>query len=191
MGRSQQFDTDEAVRAARALFWERGFEAASLPELQEATGLSRSSIYHAFGSKRGLFDAAVENYLDEVIRPRLRPMAGDEPDPEAVRDYFEGLRAAVQEAHADRAGNGCLLVNAACAPVSHDPALREKVAEYRAELHAAIASGVDARLPGRSAAERARTAEVATALNIAALVMTRIDVDEALRMVDAAIAMLD
>ncbi|MDD0859753.1 TetR/AcrR family transcriptional regulator [Arthrobacter alpinus] len=45
-----------------------------LPDLERATGLSRSSIYHAFGSKRGLFDAAVASYLSEIIRPRLQPL---------------------------------------------------------------------------------------------------------------------
>ncbi|HOZ57111.1 MAG TPA: helix-turn-helix domain-containing protein, partial [Nakamurella multipartita] len=69
MGRTKTFDPGEVVRAARAVFWTRGFESASLPELQEATGLSVSSIYHSFGSKRGLFDAAVASYLDEVARP--------------------------------------------------------------------------------------------------------------------------
>ena len=49
MGRTQTFDTNEVVRAARAVFWEHGYESAALPELEKATGLSRSSIYHAFG----------------------------------------------------------------------------------------------------------------------------------------------
>ena len=72
MGRNRTFDTQEAVRAARSVFWSNGFGGASLPDLEQATGLNRSSLYHAFGSKRGLFDAAVDSYLEEVIRPRLR-----------------------------------------------------------------------------------------------------------------------
>lgn len=38
MSRTQTFDTAEAVRAARAVFWEQGFEGAALPELERATG---------------------------------------------------------------------------------------------------------------------------------------------------------
>ena len=75
MGRTQTFDTTEVVRSARRVFWEHCFENASIVELEQATGLNRSSIYYAFGSKRGLFDAAVESYLDEIIRPRLQPCA--------------------------------------------------------------------------------------------------------------------
>ncbi len=53
MARTQGFDRDVVVRAARTLFWRAGFEGASVPALEEATGLSRSSIYNTFGSKRG------------------------------------------------------------------------------------------------------------------------------------------
>ncbi|GAB3998060.1 hypothetical protein GCM10029992_22820 [Glycomyces albus] len=52
MGRVQTFDTAEVVRAARTVFWQHGYEDASIPALEAATGLRRSSIYHAFGSKR-------------------------------------------------------------------------------------------------------------------------------------------
>ncbi|WP_448631397.1 TetR/AcrR family transcriptional regulator [Cellulomonas soli] len=69
MGRHQGFDTAEVVQLARDAFWDRGLDGTSLPDLERATGLSRSSIYHAFGSKRGLFDAAVQDYLQTVVRP--------------------------------------------------------------------------------------------------------------------------
>lgn len=98
MGRTQAFDTTEVIRAARDVFWEQGFEGAPLPELERATGLSRSSIYHAFGSKRGLFDAAVESYLDEVIRPRLAPLKAADVAAGALETYLTGLRAALLNA---------------------------------------------------------------------------------------------
>ncbi len=92
MGRKRSFDADEAVRAARSVFWSNGYEGASLPDLEAATGLNRSSIYHTFGSKRGLFDAAVDSYLNEGIRPRLRVLLEDPVPPDAVRTYLTGLR---------------------------------------------------------------------------------------------------
>ena len=74
MGRSQEFDTTAVVAAALDVFWARGYEGASLGDLESATGLSRSSLYNSFTNKRGLFDAAVQLYLDHVIRPRLRSL---------------------------------------------------------------------------------------------------------------------
>lgn len=74
MGRTRSFAEDEAVHAALGAFWGGGYESTAVPELERVTGLSRSSIYHSFGSKRGLFDAAVTAYLDDVVRPRLAPL---------------------------------------------------------------------------------------------------------------------
>ncbi|MCX4852152.1 TetR/AcrR family transcriptional regulator [Streptomyces sp. NBC_00893] len=69
------------MEAAMLLFWEQGYEATSLAQLRETTGLSSASLYGAFGSKEGLFEKAVEHYIagpgsvtdvvaDEAISPR-------------------------------------------------------------------------------------------------------------------------
>ena len=71
MARKRSFDQDAVLRAARDVFWARGYEATSLDRLQAAMGLSRSSLYEAFGSKRELFGRVLVGYLAEVIDPRL------------------------------------------------------------------------------------------------------------------------
>ncbi|PFG41556.1 TetR family transcriptional regulator [Isoptericola jiangsuensis] len=193
MGRAQTFDTDRVVRAALGVFWRSGYEAASVPALEEATGLNRSSIYHAFGSKRGLFDAAVQAYLDDVVRPRLRTLTDDtvdHPDPDAVVRYFTGLRAALAATGEIQADSGCLLVNASGAPIARDPAVRRVVADYRAELRAALGRGVDARYPGRPAAERDRLADLCTALVVSAFALVRVDPDSATGALDGALELL-
>ena len=63
-GRPIGFDKDAALEAAMLLFWERGFEGASMAELTQAMGLSPSSIYAAFGDKQALFSLAVKRYLN-------------------------------------------------------------------------------------------------------------------------------
>lgn len=98
MARPRSFDTEAVARAARQVFWARGFEATSLPDLEAATGLGRSSLYQAFGSKRGLFDAAVASYLDEVVHPLLadlEPQADSPVAPTALADYLGRLAAAL------------------------------------------------------------------------------------------------
>jgi AcrR family transcriptional regulator len=191
MGRPQTFDTTEVVRAARAVFWENGYEDASLPTLEAATGLHRSSLYHAFGSKRGLFDAAVSSYLDEVIRPRLRPLLTPQVAPRAVVDYLRGLRDALARPDSPAARSGCLLVNAAGAPIARDRAVADVVAGYRGELHAALRAGIAAHLPGLGPAEHDTRATVVTALVLAAMTLVRIDPAQAGVTLDAAIELLD
>ena len=179
MARTQGFDRDVVVRAARTLFWRAGFEGASVPALEEATGLSRSSIYNTFGSKRGLFDAAVQSYLDEVIRPRLRPLTGEVVAPEAVLTYLDGLREAFARTGSMPATSGCLLVNTATAPVVHDGEVARVVADYRDELRAAIGRGVAACLGAAAPDEQERLADAVTGLSIAAFALVRIAPAEA------------
>jgi len=190
MGRNQTFDTAAAVRAARAVFWARGYEATALPDLERATGLSRSSIYHAFASKRGLFDAAVDSYLDEVVRPRLRPLAEDDVTPDALDHYLTGLRDALLRGDTLPATSGCLLVNAANAPIGQDDGVAAVVEAYAAELRTAMAAGVRACLP-RLADDATQTlSDVCTGLVISAFALVRVDREEAARSLDTARAVL-
>lgn len=181
MARTQAFDREVVVRAARTLFWRAGFEGASIPALEEATGLSRSSIYNTFGSKRGLFDAAVQSYLDEVIRPRLRPLKAEVVAPEAVLTYLDGLREAFTRNGSMAATSGCLLINTATAPVVHDGEVARVVADYRDELRTAIGRGVAAHLDAAPPVEQERLADAITGLSIAAFALVRIAPSEAVR----------
>lgn len=191
MGRPQGFDTEQVVRAARTVFWRQGFESASVPELERATGLARSSLYHAFGSKRGLFDAAVDSYLTEVVRPRLAPLLVEDVAPTALHDYLTGLRAALAAPRSPASENGCLLVNTAGSPLALDAAVAERVSAYRAELRHAFARGAAARNPEASAAEIDRLADTCTALVVTAFAMTRVDNAAALGAIDTALALVD
>lgn len=190
MGRTPSFDTTEVVRAARGVFWANGYEAAALPELEKATGLSRSSIYHAFGSKRGLFGAAVANYLDEVVRPRLAPLTADTVAPGALEEYLTGLRAALLRAGTLPATSGCLLVNSAGAPIGQDHEVARIVADYRAELRAALGNGVRARLPRLTEPEHSTLADACTGLVLAAFALVRVDPAQAASSLDTARALL-
>jgi len=191
MGRSQTFETDRVVRAAREVFWRSGYESASVPALERATGLNRSSIYHAFGSKRGLFDAAVRSYLDEVVRPRLRPLVADDVAPGAVVDYLTGLRGALARTDEIQATSGCLLINTSSAPIARDDAVRQTVADYRGELREALGRGIGAHLPRADAAERDRLADVCTALVVSAFTLVRVDPPSALHCLDTAVALME
>lgn len=191
MGRTQQFDTAEVVRAAREVFWVNGYEASSLPALEAATGLKRSSIYHAFGSKHGLFEAVIESYLNEVIRPRLAPLVAAEVDADALENYLRGLRAALLRTGTTAASSGCLLVNAAGAPISQDSAVASVIAAYRAELSAAFANGVAARFRALTKAQADVLTAACTGLVIAAVALVRVTPEAAVGSLDAALALIE
>lgn len=72
MARPREFDVDKVLDAAMAAFWTKGYEATSLADLTSAMGLSKSSFYKAFGSKRALFLTIMDRYGETVAAPHIR-----------------------------------------------------------------------------------------------------------------------
>lgn len=64
IGRPRGFDADEALERAMKVFWEQGYEGASLTDLTSAMGITRKSMYAAFGNKEELFRKALDRYTE-------------------------------------------------------------------------------------------------------------------------------
>ena len=58
---------DQALAAALQVFWSKGYEGASLSDLTEAMGITRPSLYAAFGNKESLFRKALDLYEREKL----------------------------------------------------------------------------------------------------------------------------
>lgn len=118
MARIREFDTDKAVAQAMELFWEHGYEGTSLQDLTDGLAIGRGSLYAAFGSKDGLYQAALERYRQECVGPMLQALSVDGD----LRDALHGLLSVlVTDAVADERRRGCMVVNAATERVPHDP----------------------------------------------------------------------
>ncbi|MBT2134707.1 TetR/AcrR family transcriptional regulator [Croceibacterium sp. LX-88] len=66
-GRPREFDVEEALATALRVFWEKGYDAASMTDLTEAMGITRPSLYAAFGNKEELFKRALDLYESEKL----------------------------------------------------------------------------------------------------------------------------
>ena len=86
----KQFDREEVLDCAMRVFWERGYEATSIQDLVEATGLSRGSLYATFSDKKLLFLAVLARYAACVGSPMMAELAT--PDP---RQAIERMFAAI------------------------------------------------------------------------------------------------
>ena len=64
MGRPREFDIDQALEQALHLFWRKGYEGTSITDLTEAIGITKPSLYAAFGNKEELFRKAFDRYVD-------------------------------------------------------------------------------------------------------------------------------
>ena len=78
-GRPREFCVDHALTQALGVFWSKGYEGASLTDLTEAMGITRPSLYAAFGNKESLFRKALDLYESEkmayVGRALIQPTA--------------------------------------------------------------------------------------------------------------------
>lgn len=170
MGRTATFDRDQVLTQARNLFWARGYEATSVPDLEEATGLKRSSLYHAFGSKKELFDAVIENYLAQSVRPLLAPLTSENATPHALRSYFEHLADSIRSVTPHP---GCLLIAAANSPVGAEPTVSAAISSYYDELLAAFRAGLGRLRPHLTDTETDNQARTLVALTVSALALAR------------------
>ncbi|MFB7471804.1 TetR/AcrR family transcriptional regulator [Kitasatospora sp. NPDC056184] len=145
MGRPRAFDEEQAVRAAAELFAARGYEGTSVDDLVTGLGVHRGSLYKVFGSKRGLYLAALRRHLDEEVLPLAA----------ALREA-EGLGALLAQAVAAFDGGPAagLLLSAAVERAGSDPDVGALVGEGLAALDEAVerAGGTDAGAAGVLAA---------------------------------------
>lgn len=108
-GRPRTFDVDEALDRALTVFWEKGYEGASLSVLTAAMGIRRTSLYAAFGNKEALFRKALGRYL--AGPSAALALALDEPDVRNAIEQF--LRYSAELLTAPDRPHGCLIVQGA------------------------------------------------------------------------------
>jgi TetR/AcrR family transcriptional repressor of nem operon len=130
----KQFDRNEVLDRITRLFWTRGYEATSIHDLAEATGLNRSSLYGTFGDKQGIFLAALDRYVETVTEPLVAELS--DPDPRrALERMFESL---VQRNSDLRFPRGCLFVNTSLECPTCGDAIARRIAQAIAEQESAI-----------------------------------------------------
>lgn len=122
-GRPRTFDPDLVLENAMQLFWSQGYEATSLQDLLQATGLSKSSLYESFGNKQNLFEAAFTRYFDSRAELMLARLAEAESPMTFIRDC---LLSVLDDARQSQP-RGCMLVNVANEFSTGEPAVQALV----------------------------------------------------------------
>jgi TetR/AcrR family transcriptional repressor of nem operon len=125
MPRPREFDADAALESAMQAFWAKGYEATSLDDLCAATGLSRSSLYAAFGDKHALLLAAIDRYSEERVAAFLGERFGrPRPIRAAFAAFFDELIDRIVSGSGRR---GCFLGNCAAELPREDRAAQVRV----------------------------------------------------------------
>jgi TetR/AcrR family transcriptional repressor of nem operon len=121
----KQFDRNEVLDRAMSVFWQSGYQATSIQDLVDATGINRGSLYTTFGDKCGLFLAVLDHYAERIARPLMAEL--DNPDP---RRAIEGMFESIIRRNSDPAWpRGCLDTNTSLECPGAGDLIGRKIAE--------------------------------------------------------------
>jgi TetR/AcrR family transcriptional regulator, transcriptional repressor for nem operon len=152
MPRAKAFDPSVALDRAVELFWQRGYEGASMTMLLDAMDISRQSLYDTFGDKHKLFLAALDRYRHNLHVELARLMAISESGRAGIRAVFDMVGREVLDRSEHRS---CMMANAALELGQHDDAVRGRVASHLAQVEELFHDALERdRAAGQLAAER-------------------------------------
>jgi len=155
-GRPRNFDENAVLDNALDVFWRHGFQGASLAELTAAMGLSKPSLYAAFGDKEALYLKALTRYADVQIAQHAAVLDAEPDGRRAVESFLRSMAVMLTD---PALPGGCFIINgtADCGgsstPASVELALRTalqgseirlKERLLRAQRERQLASGVSA-----------------------------------------------
>jgi AcrR family transcriptional regulator len=133
-GRPREFDLDQALDRALEVFWRKGYEGTSLPDLTGAMGINRPSLYAAFGNKEELFRRALDRYAEGPAGYARDAL--NEPTARGVAERL--LRGTIELLSDARHPRGCLLVQGALACGEAADSVRRELVARRVAGEAAI-----------------------------------------------------
>lgn len=110
MPRTREFDPQKTLEKAMQLFWQRGYADTSMRDLVEYTGVAHAGLYSAFGSKQGLYEAALRYYRDTTMKRLLADLETADAGQAALEAFFDRILDMIR---AGQFEDGCLMVNTA------------------------------------------------------------------------------
>ena len=130
MARQREFDMEEVLDAATTAFWSHGYEATSLQDLMEATGLQKGSIYKAFGDKHQLFMSALGHYMGQGGEGMMRAFDEAPTPKDAVRSF---LTMSLRQCACGPTVKGCFMMNSVVELAPHDETVRSFIESFMAD----------------------------------------------------------
>jgi TetR/AcrR family transcriptional repressor of nem operon len=140
VGRPREFDPEIVLDAAMQAFWAKGYEATSLADLMEVTGLHKGSLYRAFGDKHALFIQALKRYLSDMRSMKNDVLAKAATPLDGIRAVTHGMLDMADDDFA--CPRGCLAINSLVELAPHDPEVQEIMEDHIQRMQSAFAEAV-------------------------------------------------
>lgn len=145
MSRAAPYDREAALDAAMALFWEKGFHATSLKDLEATLSMKPGSIYAAFSSKENLYLLALERYFARSKAGFRDHMARAKTPLTGLADHF---RSYARMGHDNVARRACMLTKTLVDTGATDPGLAAAAQSYLSAMQVEFATAFAAAREG-------------------------------------------
>ncbi len=139
MGRPKTYERETVTAAAMELFWQRGYHDVSTRELVDAMGINMNTLYTEFGTKAGLFSAAIEHYEQHIVPLYIGALEQPDASIDTIRDVLNAFSAF---ADTDDFVPGCLITNTATELAPTPDASHHSMARYIDRLNKAFVNAL-------------------------------------------------
>jgi TetR/AcrR family transcriptional repressor of nem operon len=140
MVRTRTFDPSTALKQAVELFASKGYSETSMEDIVKATGVSRYGIYGTFGSKRELFEQALDRYADSMGKQAFLRLLEPDASIDHIRNIFQER---VVDMCCQAENKGCLFIHTAMELAPKDDDLRDVLQKFMRRMGKLFAVGLD------------------------------------------------
>ncbi len=122
-GRPRKTEPEKALHEAMLIFWEKGYDAASMNDLVEATGMAKPGLYATFGDKQEIYKKALEHYVSSRGSKKLALILESK---KSAKETFKIFFGTLIDGMCDpQTPQGCFLVNTLTKSENEEPSIRE------------------------------------------------------------------
>ena len=135
----RQFDEAAMIETALDLFWRQGLAATSMPDLAQATGIQRGSLYNAYGDKETIFLRSFDLYAERFLQAAQSSLQADDAET-ALLGFFN---AAIDNMTAGAPSRGCLTTKTAGDGSLDSPCIRDRLRAFLDALIGIVEAALD------------------------------------------------
>ena len=141
MARPREFDEHQVIENLMTVFWNKGYEAATMQDLVKASGLLKGSLYGAFGDKQALYLAALKHYNRTRIQAGIDMLNGEGSVRQKIARLFDNV---IESTRRGLFAGGCLLCNASLEKAVSDKLVKTEIKTTIRRLKVAIMDALKA-----------------------------------------------
>lgn len=135
MARTKEFNEIEILDKAIDLFWFKGYNGASMQDVVDSLGLSRSSIYDTFGDKHQLYISALEQYRKQAAGGFIEMVKQSTSPIQTIQQLLEMLS---NDSLNTVCNKGCFMTNSTIELAPHDPEIHKIVKDNMQDIEEAF-----------------------------------------------------